>query len=323
MLEWGSPLWFLALPLAVLLPWRTRGYAVTYSALGAVRTRRTARQTLAALPKVLGSIGLALWVVALARPQQVDREQVVESDGVDIVLALDTSGSMEQADYTVDGRRANRLMVAKEVMAAFIEGRPHDRLGLVVFGETAFTQVPLTLDHDALVGFLNQVQLGMAGDRATAIGDGLAIATNRLKDLDAPSKVVILLTDGRNNAGQISPIQAAQAAAALGVRVYTIGVGGGGGGQAGFMGLFGGGGSDLDEKSLGAIAKLTGGQYFRAQNTNALEEVYKTIDTLEKSTAEVKEYVHREEIYHRYLGLGILALLLQALLGETVLRRLP
>ena len=251
MLEWASPLWFLALPLALAAPWLGRSPRLAWPSLAA---------------------------------------------------------------------RTSRLEVAKDVMARFVEGRPNDRIGLVVFGEQAFTQVPLTMDHDAMTRFLGQVEIGMAGERSTAVGDGLAVASRRLKELSAPSRVVILLTDGRNNAGQISPMQAAQAAEALGIRVYTIGVGGEGG--RGPFGLFGGGG-DLDERSLQAIAKTTGGQYFRAASTDALEKVYETIDTLEKSTAEVKEFVHREERFRPLAIWGLVALALNLLLGETALRRLP
>lgn len=321
MLEWASPLWFLAAPLAIAAPWIGRNPRLAWSSLTAIRGGRSWRTVLAPLPRVLLSLSLLLLTVALARPQRVDREQQVESEGIDILLVLDTSGSMEQADYNQGGRRASRLEVAKDVMAKFVEGRPNDRIGLVVFGEAAFTQVPLTLDHDAMQRFLGQVQIGMAGERSTAVGDGLAVASKRLKELEAPSRVVILLTDGRNNAGQISPVQAAQAAAALGIRVYTIGVGGEGG--RGPFGLFGGGGGDLDERSLQAIAKITGGQYFRAASSTALEEVYATIDKLEKSTAEVKEFVHREERFQPFALGGLVGLLLSVLLGETLLRRLP
>ncbi len=320
MLEWAAPLWFLAAPLALAAPWLGKNPRFAWSSLAHVRGGSSWRTVLAPLPRVLLSLGLTLLVVALARPQRVDREQYVESEGIDIMLAIDTSGSMEQADYTLSGRRADRLTVAREVAATFVDGRPYDRIGLVVFGEEAFTQVPLTLDHDALIAFLRQVELGMAGDRATAVGDALAVSSRRLKDLDAPSKVVVLVTDGRSNAGQVSPMQAAQAAAALGIRVYTIGVGGEG--RAGPLGLFGGR-SDLDERSLEAIAKTTGGRYFRAANTSALEEVYATIDALEKSTAQVRELVRREERYKPWLMSGLGLLLLSALLGETFLRRLP
>jgi Ca-activated chloride channel family protein len=266
-------------------------------------------------------MGLACLVVALARPQRVERKEVVDSEGIDIMLVIDSSGSMEAEDYTVAGRRYSRLQIALKVMGEFIQGRPHDRLGLVVFGEQAFTQVPLTLDHDALQRFLQMVQIGMAGPRGTAVGDGLAVACKRLKNLDAPSKVVVLLTDGQNNAGQLKPMEAAQAAAALGIRVYTIGVGSAGGGG----GLFGmiSGRSDLDERSLKAIAEATGGRYFRAADARALEQVYATIDELEKSTAEVEIFEKTDEVYHSWLGAGLVLLLLQALLGETLLRRLP
>ena len=320
MLEWASPLWFLALPLALAAPWLGRSPRLAWPSLAALQARPSWRTLLAPLPKVLLTVALVLFTLALARPQRVDREQHVESEGIDILLVLDTSGSMEQADYSVSGRRTSRLEVAKDVMARFVEGRPNDRIGLVVFGEQAFTQVPLTMDHDAMTRFLGQVEIGMAGERSTAVGDGLAVASRRLKELSAPSRVVILLTDGPNNAGQISPMQAAQAAEALGIRVYTIGVGGEGG--RGPFGLFGGGG-DLDERSLQAIAKTTGGQYFRAASTGALEKVYETIDTLEKSTAEVKEFVHREERFQPLAIWGLVALALNLLLGETALRRLP
>ena len=320
MLEWASPLWFLALPLALAAPWLGRSPRLAWPSLAALQARPSWRTLLAPLPKVLLTVAPVLFTLALARPQRVDREQHIESEGIDILLVLDTSGSMEQADYSVSGRRTSRLEVAKDVMARFVEGRPNDRIGLVVFGEQAFTQVPLTMDHDAMIRFLGQVEIGMAGERSTAVGDGLAVASRRLKELSAPSRVVILLTDGRNNAGQISPMQAAQAAEALGIRVYTIGVGGEGG--RGPFGLFGSGG-ELDERSLQAIAKTTGGQYFRAASTGALEKVYETIDTLEKSTAEVKEFVHREERFQPLAIWGLVALALHLLLGETALRRLP
>jgi Ca-activated chloride channel homolog len=318
-LEWQSPLWLLLLPLTAVLPLVSRQPRLLWPSLQAVRARAGLRALLAPLPRLLAAVGLSLLVVGLARPQQVDRQRVVEREGIDIVLVVDTSGSMEAEDFKLGGRSANRLEVAKEVLARFVEGRADDRVGLVVFGQEAFTQVPLTLDHDALVGFLDQVQIGMAGERSTAVGDAIAVAARRLKDLDAESKVMILLTDGRSNSGQLEPIQAAQAAAALGIKVYTIGVGGGGGG---LMGMFRGRG-DLDERTLTAVAELTGAQYFRADDTEALAKVYRTIDQLEKTTAEAKEFVHRDERYRLPVALGLLALLLHLLLGETWLRRLP
>jgi len=195
-------------------------------------------------------------------------------------------------------------------------------VGLVVFGEEAFTQVPLTLDHNALIDFLGQVQIGMAGARQTAIGDAIAVGGRRLKELEAESRVMILLTDGRSNAGSVEPLEAAEAAKALGIRIYTVGVGSKDGG--GIMGILSGRrGSELDETTLRVIAKKTGAQYFRAADAEALQEVYRTIDKLEKTTAESREFVHREEVFQPWAWSGLLMLLINLLLSETVLRRLP
>jgi Ca-activated chloride channel family protein len=239
-------------------------------------------------------------VLALARPQHVDRQRVVEREGIDILLVLDTSGSMKDDDYTVGRRRVSRLRAAKEVIGRFVEGRPDDRIGLVVFGDVAFTQVPLTTDHRAMKAFLEQVSIGMAG-QSTAIGDAIAVAAQRMMSLDAPERVVILLTDGDSRTG-MSPLEAAKAAAALDIKVYTIGMGSSGGG-GGLLGGMLGRSSSLDESTLKAIAQTTGAQYFRADDTRSLEDVYATIDTLEKTTAEVQEFVHRDERYHGVLGL--------------------
>ncbi len=320
MLEWANPWAWLLVPFAVAAPWFSRRPRLAISSLAAVQLRPSLRATFAWLPELLGSVALLLFVVALARPQLVNRERSIDSEGIDILLVLDTSGSMQAEDYQIGGRAANRLEAAKEVVADFIERRPDDRIGLVVFGSEAFTQVPLTLDHAALTNFLGQVQIGMAGDKATAVGDALAITGKRLKDLEAPSRIAILLTDGRNNAGALKPLEAAEALKALGVKVYTIGMGSAGGG-GGFFGM--GGRSDLDEGTLTAIARTTGAEYFRAADTKALEAVYATIDKMEKSTAKVEEFVHRDERYHPWLAAGLLLLALRLLLSETWLRRLP
>jgi len=262
--------------------------------------------------------------LALARPQVVDRERVVEREGIDIQIVLDTSGSMEAEDFVVGGRSANRLKVSKAVIAKFIEGRPDDRVGLVLFGEEAFTQVPLTLDHASVVSMLGQVEIGMAGSQATAIGDAIAVAGRPLKELAAESRVMILLTDGHNNAGKVDPIVAAKAADALGVRIYTIGVGSkDGGGRGGLLGLFRRQGSDLDEPMLRDIASQTQARYFRAADTEALKEVYATIDALEKSTAESSIFVHREERFQPFALFGLLMLLFSTVASETVVRRIP
>jgi len=272
------------------------------------------------LPFWLRAIGVAALIVALARPQRVDSEQVVSSEGIDLVLALDVSGSMEALDFRLQGREVDRLHVAKKVVGDFVAARPYDRIGLVVFGEEAFTQVPLTLDHDALSDFLGNVEIGMAGANRTAIGQALAVSARQLGRLEAESRVLILLTDGRSNAGSLSPLQAAEAAEALGVTVYTIGVGST---EKRRRGFFGGRTEEIDEATLQAIAEATGGQYFRATDTQSLSEIYATIDALEKTTAEVQIQVRREELYRSILWPGLLLVVLSMLLSQTWLRRLP
>lgn len=320
MLEWAAPGWFFLAPLA-LLPWAAwwRPHSLRFSALAVVKVGWSWRRVAAVLVPVIESLVLILLVVAMARPQQVLRETQRESEGIDIMLALDTSGSMKAEDMGSMGANLSRLDAAKAVVTNFVAGRPDDRLGLVVFGEEAFVQVPLTLDHQGMRSLIQGVFSGMAGENRTAVGTAIAIATKRLKDLNAPSKVVILVTDGRSNAGVVDPLQAAEAAAALGVRVYTVGVGGG---RSGVLGLFGGG-ADVDEKTLTAVANLTGGRYFRAADAGTLAKVYGEIDQLEKSTARVKEFVHRDELYDRALIPAIFLAFAQVALGWVLLRRLP
>jgi len=328
MLEWASPQWLLVLPLLALVTWRGTGPRIAVSALKHLRAGTTMRRRLAFLPGLAWVVALILLTLALARPQLVNRERVVESEGLDIMLVLDTSGSMEERDYRIGGRQTSRLDAAKEVMARFVQGRPDDRLGLVVFGEEAFTQVPLTLDQDTLTGFLGMVGIGMAGDKGTALGDALAVAAKRL--VESPSRtegahqVMVLLTDGRSNMGQLDPMQAAEVAQSLGMRIHTIGVGTVEGERRGVSGfIFGGNELDLDEDMLRAIASATEGSYHRAVDTTALAEVYATIDELEPTTAETTEFVRREERYHPLLAGGLFFLCLSLLLGETWLRRLP
>lgn len=308
MLEWATPAWFAALPLA-LLPWIAwwRPHALRFSAVTTLRPAWSARRIAGFLPPLLASVAIVLFALALARPQKVMRETEVESDGIDILLAIDTSGSMQAPDMGNNLRELTRLDAARLAMSKFASERPHDRVGLLVFGEEAFVQVPLTIDHDGLVDFIGQLEIGMAGKSATAVGDAIAVACKRMKELDAPSKVVILVTDGRSNAGMVSPALAADAAAALGIKVYTIGVG-----------------SDaIDETGLRRVAATTGAKYFGARDINALAGVYADIDALEKSTAKVKEFVHRDELYLRFLNPGLAALALDILLGVSLLRRLP
>ncbi len=324
MFEWQHPIFFvLFLPLGFLAWTKVRRRdrrPVTWSSLEGLKRKWTPRLLLAPLPSLLQILGLAALILAMARPQRTHSEEILSSEGIDIVLALDVSGSMEAPDFHLKGRKVNRLQVAKRVVGDFIEGRPHDRVGLVVFGEEAFSQVPLTLDHSAMLSFLSNVEIGMAGANATAIGQALAVSARQLGRLEAPSKVLILLTDGRNNAGSLSPLQAAEAAKALGVRVYTIGVGPT---ETRRQGLFGVRSEEIDEEALRAIAAATDGAYFRATDTRSLRGIYDTIDQLETSTAEVSVFLHREELYRSALLPGLVLLLLHLLLSQTLLRRLP
>lgn len=323
MLEWMHPAWFFALPLA-LLPWAAffRPYALRFGSLAAIRAGAGFRGLAAVLSPALESIAIALVVVALARPQQVERETVTESDGIDIMLAIDTSGSMGAPDMGARGSDLRRIDAAKIVMKRFVDGRPNDRVGLLVFGQEAFVQVPLTLDHESLGQFIGDLELGVAGKAATAVGSAVAVAAKHMKELKAPTKVVILVTDGRSNAGSLSPKQAAEAAAALGIKVYTIGVGSTGGGSL-LSQMLGRGGADVDEPTLQAVAAVTGGRYYRATDAAALAQVYTEIDQLEKSTAQVREFVHREELYLGLLVPALLLYVLERLLGYGPLRRLP
>lgn len=320
MIEWANPWAFALLIPVLLLPFQARLtglWRLEVPGEAAWDARPTLRSRLAHLPRLLQMLGLALVVLAAARPRLTERTTVVESEGLDIMLAVDTSGSMRQEDFRVGARAVNRLEMAKAVMSDFVEGRPHDRIGVVAFGEEAFTHVPLTLDHDTLVRVLDQIRIGIAGEARTAVGSAIAIASKRLKELDAPSKIVILLTDGRNNAGRLGPEEAAELAARLGIKVYTIGIG-----SAGGRSLFGG--SDgLDETTLARVAEATGARYFRAGDAQALQQVYATIDTLEPSPAEVDELVQHEELYARALAPGFGLLVLQMLLSATWLRRWP
>jgi Ca-activated chloride channel family protein len=314
------PAWFAALPLA-LVPWIAwlRPHTLRFSALGSVRAPRSWRSLAAAIVPLLESLAIAGVVLALARPQEVRRETVRESQGIDILLAIDTSGSMKERDMRAGPRELTRLQASQVVMAQFVEGRPDDRVGLEVFGEEAFVQVPLTLDHEALTAFIGQLEIGMAGQGATAVGTAIAVGAKRMKEHDAPSRVMILVTDGKSNAGSISPTQAAEAAAALGIKVYTIGVGAAA--RGGFFGRMGG--AQIDEQSMRAIAALTGGRYYRAADTDALAQVYADIDQLERSTARTKEYVTRDELYLVPLLPAIVAFITQLGLGATLFRRLP
>lgn len=266
---------------------------------------------------LLRTAALTLLVLALARPQTGTGESKTSQQVVDIVVSLDVSGSMATLDFQPD----NRLVAAKLEARRFIEARSNDRIGLVIFAGQSFTQCPLTVDHRAILALLDQIQLGTLED-GTAIGLGLASAVNRLKDSEAKTKIVVLLTDGVNNAGEVDPLTAADLAKQFGVRVYTVGVGKEG---TSFLPIqdprFGTRllkvETQIDERMLETLAKKTGGRYFRAQDTRALRDIFKEIDKLEKTEIEVENFMHYEEQYFWFLWPALLVLL-----GEIVWRGL-
>lgn len=273
------------------------------------------------LPFVLRLISVALVIVVIARPQSVDNWEETETQGIDIVMALDVSGSMLAQDLEPD-----RLQAAKKVAAEFITDRPNDNIGLVIFAGESFTQCPLTTDHKVLLNLLNEIEFGMIED-GTAIGLGLATSVNRLKDSGSDSRVVILLTDGTNNSGQIAPLTAADLARSYGIRVYTVGVGTKGMAPTPVNTPYGirmqNMPVDIDEKTLTEIAAMTGGQYFRAQDTEGLRQVYDEIDEMEKYLISVQNVTRRKELFLPFALAALGLVLLELLLRRTWLRSVP
>ncbi len=315
------------LPLLIYLKRRMTPGAIHYSSIQPLKTAQASGASwFARLPQILRVLALVFLVLALARPQEGRKRTEILSTGVDIVLALDASGSMRALDFFKDENRVSRLEVVKDVVRDFVSQRGSDRLGMVAFGSEAFTQCPLTLDHDIFLSFLDKLKIGMAGDQ-TAIGSAIGIAVKRLKDLKSKSKVAILLTDGRNNAGNISPLKAAEIAKSLGVKVYTIGVGTQG--KAPFLidSVFGKRyvyqNVDLDEDTLKAIAETTGAKYFRATDRETLKDIYGQIDRLEKSEVKVKDHSQYTELFPWFVYPCLGFVFLEILLTNTRLRRFP
>ncbi|OZC03670.1 vWA domain-containing protein [Rubricoccus marinus] len=323
----AQPFWLLLLLPIAWLAWRTwaargrTGQAVSFPATAdASGVPTTVWARLRWLPEALLLAALVLGTLAMARPQTRDASVERTSEGIDIVLALDISTSMTAEDFV-----PNRFEAARRVAGEFVEGRTSDRIGLVVFAARAYTQAPLTLDYRFLQRMLGEVRIGVVED-GTAIGTALATAVSRLRDSDADSKVVILLTDGQNNRGEVDPLTAAEAAEALGVRVYAIGVGGDGANQRGrlpFGGSLLGPAADVDEETLQAVARQTGGRYFRATDTEALRSIYEAIGELEKTEIEETVFLDVDEKYPLALwpALGLLALSIA--LSTTRLRTVP
>jgi Ca-activated chloride channel family protein len=264
-------------------------------------------------------LAVALLILIIARPQSTDRWQNLSTEGIDIMLVMDISGSMLARDFSPD-----RLEASKNVATEFISGRPTDRIGLVIFSGESFTQCPLTTDHAVLINLMREMKSGMIED-GTAIGLGLATAINRIKDSDAISKVIILLTDGVNNRGEIAPLTAAEIAETLGLRVYTIGVGTRGLApypvQTRTGTIFQNMPVEIDEEVLMSIAEMTGGKYFRAINNESLKQIYAEIDKLEKSKIDVQELSKKNEEYKPFALTVLILLFLELLLSKVLLKK--
>ena len=331
MYRFADPLYLLLLLILPLMVWwyirglKGRSAKIRYSDVGLLKDLQpTLRQRLRHGLFLLRLLAVTLLILALARPQSSSKEEEVSTEGVDIILAMDVSSSMLAEDFKPN----NRLTAAKIVAKEFIKGRKNDRLGMVIFAGESFTQCPLTLDYGVLLELLDQVKVADKDWDGTAIGMGLVNAINRLRDSKAKSKIIILLTDGVNNRGQVDPITAARIAQAYGIKIYTIGAGTRGtamypvddpvlGRRYVPMQV------EIDENVLKEIARITGGTYFRATDSNKLREIYKQIGEMEKTKIEVKEYTRYEEYFLYFLGIGLLLLLLELVLANTYFKKIP
>jgi Ca-activated chloride channel family protein len=326
--------WFLLLLLLLpVLAWlkgrRGQPPAFLYSSVQLVRAvLNVSRSRSGAFLTALRWLVLALLILALAQPRLTRSQTQVRASGVDIAVAFDLSGSMASEDFEVGRGRVNRVEMARTVLRKFVEQRPNDRIGLVVFASQAYVAAPLTLDHDFLLEQLKRLELGTIDPNRTAIGSALSTAINRLRELKSKSKIVILMTDGQNNAGKVAPLTVAEAARALGVKVYTIGVGMQG--KAPMPVFFGGRKVgyqwepvDIDEDTLKKISDMTGAKYYRADNAEKFQAIYAEIDKLEKSEAEIKKYTEFRELFPWLISPGLGLLLVELILRHTLLRRLP
>jgi Ca-activated chloride channel family protein len=330
--EFKTPLVLLLVPILLGFLWydhrRRQDASFRFSSLsllGAIGTGWRARWSF--LPLFLRGAVLILLLIALAGPQKLLARSKVTSEGIDIVLALDVSGSMSAEDYIVDGHRVSRLDIIKSTVENFIKQRPDDRLGLIVFGSQAYTVCPLTTDHEWLLENLHQVRIGLIQD-ATAIGSGIATALLRLRESQAKSKVIVLLTDGVNNSGKIDPLTAARLAEGLGIKVYTIGAGTTGIVPFPVVDEFGNkhyeeAQFDLDEDTLKKIADMTGGQYFRAADTASLRHIYAEIDRLEKTKIQQAGYKQYAPLFWYFVDAALVLLGLEIILTNSVFLKIP
>lgn len=276
------------------------------------------------IPGLLRMTAVALLVIAAARPQRGLHSEEMTTKATDIAVCLDASRSM----LIIDFKPQNRFEVAKQVIADFVKGREHDRIGLIVFAEYAVTQCPLTTDRDALLGMIQTLAIGDVAPDRTAIGMGISTSVQRLKDSQAKSKAIILVTDGANNAGSVDPITAAKTAAAFGIKIYAIGAGTPEGGDMPIDDPLLGRRmvpvkSDLDEDTLLKIATITGGKYFRAKSGDSLKEIFKEIDAMEKTDIKIREFMEYEELYWPFLLAAITCLFAELALSKTIFRTLP
>jgi len=333
-MAFAHPWLLLLLLLLPILAWlkgrRGRPPAFVYSSVQLVRSvLNVTRSHSGGFLAALRWLALALFIVALAQPRLIKSETKVRASGIDIAVALDLSGSMaaEDYDFVPDKGGINRLEMAKAVLKKFVEKRPNDRIGLVAFGSQAYIAAPMTLDHDFLQQNLERLELNSIDGSQTAIGSGLSTAINRLRELKSKSKIVILMTDGVNNAGKIAPLSAAEAGKSLSVKVYTIGVGKRGTAPMPQMTPFGkryvSVPVEIDEDTLQKIAQMTGGKYYRADNAENFQKIYAEIDKLEKSEAEVKKYTQFTELFPWLVAPGFGLVLIELVLKNTILRRLP
>ena len=294
-----------------------------YSDLTHLAGIKSWRNTLIPLPVILRTLAFIFLVLALARPQLSLTEEEIKAEGIDIMLVLDLSSSMLAQDFSPD-----RLTVSKQVAAAFVDKRRFDRIGLVIFAGESFTQSPLTTDHAIIKKFINDLNIGILQD-GTAIGMGLATAVNRLKDSEAESKVIILMTDGVNNAGYITPMTAAEIARQFNVKVYTVGVGSEGSARSPINRrsdgryVYGMARVEIDEELLKQISTMTDARYYRALDEESLENIYREIDRLEKTEMEIRVFKRYEDKYRIFVISGILLLLLEFLFSKLILRTLP
>lgn len=312
------------LPLLIYISNRRKKVTLAYSNISLFgKPGVSLRATMFRFLPLLRAAAFVFFILALARPQQVTAEREYQTKGVDILIALDISGSMMAEDFKPE----NRLVVAKQEAIKFINGRENDRIGMVVFAKKAYTQCPLTTDYGILTQLIEQIQIGMIAD-GTAIGMGLATSVNRLRDSNAKSKVIILITDGSNNAGNIDPITAAELAKTFGIKVYTICIGRGG--MVPFPvndPLFGKryiqANVEIDEMTMKRIADITGGLFFRAREAQALTEIYDKINQLEKTEIKVKEYRSYSELFYLFLIPALLFLLIEIIASRTFLLKVP